>query len=902
MNPALAIFAVSILLLFVWRTVDIHNGELLFPGIAAREFYQPLDTNNQNGDSALVANEDSATQKRTTLFSPCPESSRKLVWLKGSRNHKLYEPVYRAFHSRGWSVTRDLSRAHVLWTDQPKRRDYDFYLQLQDWQRYNHFPGTYLWDDKDELVLGMNQYYSSSNTEAWHAFPESYVLHLNDGLEAFRRRLLFGGGIDIPWVLKEPTVNKGKGVSILGPRSEALIGLVDRIQNEQQQQQQKDKRWLIQRYICDEMTWDHRKFDVRVFWAVISIDPLIAVYQTQQNYVRIGHTVYDEDRAFSHPSNNSPTVDDSTKAHLTTHTFGSAEAKATWDEFRERIEAHVLDPSSEFHSRFLYNNHTTIDAIRRDPFGHVQNQIKTTIAHLVDAYKNSTFANGRASMGKPQNGFSWHAADVVVDNNLDVFVIEGTDGPGKDEDYDFRIRMHDGLLGSLVDILEEVVKRQESGKPLSVEEMKEDGILGGYEVVYNDGWISNYRYDRLQGKECGRSHDINLEPRTQQPPNGLLPVLSSAPQQIHQATLTALPRKKQEEGNYKKNFWMKSRTTRSCEPVARSFRRKGWSPVDHPDDAQVVYLPTEAGKDIWDKLRQWQLVSQFPSQFSFFDSHYRQYLDSTASKRKMDESGACRPIVHQNQPIEIRVYWFVLSLDPLMVLYHDGYIHFPYSKHNEGEFVTLPGRQHGNLNSEKERVWRGAWRNLEQILYVARDKTAGSVPEKRSKAATAAAAIEIDPILHAKNQMKHKLVIIAQGFQSYTQKMALSNATFTSFAIFQAKFEIDQDMNVFFKDSSHSHIEGEDHSEIVTIHNDVYGAAVQLLEHFHSKIIVNSSSTAGDELLGGFEWLISDANRAQNATFDYKMSERHDQQNSKGNKTYWDFQYDWKYNAHECFE
>jgi len=91
---------------------------------------------------------------------------------------------------------------------------------------------------------------------------------------------------------------------------------------------------------------------------------------------------------------------------------------------------------------------------------------------------------------------------MIIDSNLDAYIIEGTDGPGKDEDYEFIIKMHDVLLGSVVDIVEDVVNRQEQVRPLDVSEMKEKGVFGGYEVVYDDGWMFDYRYGRLPRKGC----------------------------------------------------------------------------------------------------------------------------------------------------------------------------------------------------------------------------------------------------------------------------------------------------------------------------------------------------------------------------------------------------------------
>jgi hypothetical protein len=61
-----------------------------------------------------------------TTMTPCPKEYRKLFRFKGGSAHKLYEPVIRAFHSRGWSVTKNITRAHVLWRDQPNNGNYLF--------------------------------------------------------------------------------------------------------------------------------------------------------------------------------------------------------------------------------------------------------------------------------------------------------------------------------------------------------------------------------------------------------------------------------------------------------------------------------------------------------------------------------------------------------------------------------------------------------------------------------------------------------------------------------------------------------------------------------------------------------------------------------------------------------
>ena len=786
-------------------------------------------------------------------FAPCPKEFCKLVWYKHQPSHKLYEPVYRAFHSRGYSRAKDLTRAHFLWSDQPNLAS-DFYQALEPWQRYNFFPNTNQWDDKDKMAETMNQYYSDRGIQPLHSFPESYVLHHANGLEAFSKRLE-NGGMDLPWVLKQPTVNQGKGLIVLPSQSDELKGIIDRIEEEvlpKGLEGGNKGRLVVQRYICDEMTYGGRKFDVRVYWAVASVDPLLVFFHTKQNYARIGHALYDESKLGN----------STTKDHLTTHTFGATETKATWDEFRELIENHVFGSESKFLDRFSRDNRNenstleTIEAILSDPFLHVQNQMKTIIGHLANAYQNITF-HGRDMV--TENGFSWHAADMIIDNNLDVYIIEGTDGPGKDEDYDFRIKMHDELLGSLVDIVEEVTSRQEEGRPLDVSEMMKKGVLGGYDVVYNDGWFMNYRYHRLPNKGClgVSSTRMNSDSETK----AFLPTRTVVP-----ANFTALPKRPRSNGE-NMTFWMKSRTSRSNEPVARSLRHNGWTPVSTPEDAQLIYHTDKYE----DTTQPWQWLSQFPSQFSFFEGDHLLYLDNT-------EGNVCRPIQHGKRPLEIIVYWLVLSLDPLIVLYHDGFLYFPSSTIDENEFLDLP-----KLGGKTEKIWKGSWKALAHCLNT---EYAKMVSSGESEAAVAAAAISLDPFSHVRNQMKASVVKIANGFSKHAlEKPLVEKQKYSSYALFYAQFQVDQNLNVFANGAYHSYLKAEDHTEVVSLHNELYGSAFRLLKYLNNTSSEKSSrETRSDaEILGKYEWLI-----------------RPDISNPKTKS--WTFRYDWKYKAKECSE
>ena len=53
-------------------------------------------------------------------------------------------------------------------------------------------------------------------------------------------------------------------------------------------QKQKKNELLIQRYVKNIMLYNGRKFDLRIYWAILSVDPLIVVYHDGTLRVSLG--------------------------------------------------------------------------------------------------------------------------------------------------------------------------------------------------------------------------------------------------------------------------------------------------------------------------------------------------------------------------------------------------------------------------------------------------------------------------------------------------------------------------------------------------------------------------------------------------------------------------------------
>jgi hypothetical protein len=340
------------------------------------------------------------------------------------------------------------------------KTDESLFTKLKPWQRSIHIPGYYHWNNKDSIVNGFKAYEEKTGSDLFF-LPNTYRLNVPEDVEAFDKRLTHEGGINYPWVLKKATLNQGKGITIMAPMSKELLHVAD---------EHAGQRYIIQQYICNELTWKKRKYDVRMFWYVASLDPLIVMYH--DGYVRVGNSDYHEDD-FS-----------DTVSHLTTHTGLGEEGKGTFDELRHHIMDHHKSSPNLWHIR--------------DPVEHVRNQFKHSLSELVAAFKELSFTPGGDLTA--ENGLGFYGADFALDKDLDVWLIEPQKGCGLDEDYHFRVQMHDQLFSGMVNMMEDVWRKQEAGEP--VLPFKDSGK---WEVFYADGRRYTYEgYERSKNKkQCG---------------------------------------------------------------------------------------------------------------------------------------------------------------------------------------------------------------------------------------------------------------------------------------------------------------------------------------------------------------------------------------------------------------
>jgi hypothetical protein len=305
--------------------------------------------------------------------------------------------------------------------------------------------------------------------------PETYRLKDPEDRRAFQHRLE-NGGKSQPWMMKDANLNNGEGIRVLGPNSHALTSVLSHFDPKHAS--------IVQKYIRNELTWwNGEKFDLRMYWALVSVDPPIVLYH--DGYVRVSGALYNE-TDFSITAN-----------HLTNHNFRSAAEgdDVTAAHLWQRIQDH-------------YKDNVKLSTRIKDPVQHVRKQMKEAIATLYAAFRdvfgapksnNETASN---NIG-PENLFSVYGADFIIDNDLDVYFIEAQAAPGFDEyDHDYRIDMFREIYRPVISIVEEIALKQSANAHANIMPLT---TLAGYEIVYAGDWQYKYKkYQRSPSKSTSR--------------------------------------------------------------------------------------------------------------------------------------------------------------------------------------------------------------------------------------------------------------------------------------------------------------------------------------------------------------------------------------------------------------
>jgi hypothetical protein len=383
-----------------------------------------------------------------------------------------YAVVIQEYENRHYTRVSNVSQAHYIWRE---HEDKELYQNLQPWQRYNWIPGSELWDDKALFVQGMNAYTKKhSITLPW--LPRTFRLYDTEDRNAFLKHLKHDTGKNQPWVLKISTKNNAEGIFVIGPNSPELDEIESSLSKGEQKyiktRKGKFKGYIMQEYLCDGLTFEGRKFDLRVYWMVLSIEPLIVLYT--DGIMRIAGHKYQESN-FSDAS-----------SHVTT-SHGTTDG--SWDECSRLIRQHYK-ANKELKQLLPHGI---------DPVDHVRNQMKAAIVTTVQAFRETSFVKGVLSA---DNGFANLGADFFINRDLSVYMIEPQTNPSYSIDSVARRKtIQDTMLPSMVRMLEEIEEKQARGLPL----LPIANMGNEFELIYADDFQFTYDFEWPKEKKGCRA-------------------------------------------------------------------------------------------------------------------------------------------------------------------------------------------------------------------------------------------------------------------------------------------------------------------------------------------------------------------------------------------------------------
>jgi len=270
---------------------------------------------------------------------------------------------------------------------------------LRPWQRVSHLRTEGVVSHKGHMFERLIAWQDRMGATGLPFLPETYLLGTRRGRRQFLQAT--ERGLDSAWILKIPWKDGGKGLTLI--HTEAQLRDVRR----QAAAEENHEDLVMQRYIKDPLLVDGRKFDLRVYWIVASINPEpILLYQ--DGSLRVSMLPF-------HDPLSPQAAADAQHEHFT----NAAQQKS--DQEYDKLKEDTRKTFRQLHAilRQQFPNHPV------DPLDDVRCQIEQTLAIVWNsAQEDLTIRH------EYPDAFSLMGADFTIDQNLHLWLTECQSGPG----------------------------------------------------------------------------------------------------------------------------------------------------------------------------------------------------------------------------------------------------------------------------------------------------------------------------------------------------------------------------------------------------------------------------------------------------------------------------------------
>jgi len=280
----------------------------------------------------------------------------------------------RGFRAAGWTPTVG-DDWNLDWIQGPPDREAFDRLGLA--RAINHFPGFAAFGHKGHLHRNLSAAGASANAAGYYDFhPRSFSMpeDRSDWAE------LAAAEPGLVWIVKPPRGGQGEGISLV--TDPALVPT--------------DGEWVVQEYIDRPHLIDGRKYVLRVWVLVTSLDPLIC-YIHENGVFKMTARPF---RSVRESADDLPT-------HLTNPSVQRADREVPLGSlnsdlhgYRRRLKAEGVDPGPMF------------------------NRIRDVVVQSIIACRDQALAAGRGLEGDLDGCFELLGPDILIDEDLNPWVLE----------------------------------------------------------------------------------------------------------------------------------------------------------------------------------------------------------------------------------------------------------------------------------------------------------------------------------------------------------------------------------------------------------------------------------------------------------------------------------------------
>jgi hypothetical protein len=366
---------------------------------------------------------------RTVLFLNDPNLNENTIGKKVKTEEveiteKKYMFLYKAYKNlplclsgpmkfNGVIRSKLFDNTNIIWKLMKQDRMFPFLQELNQYQKFNHFPMTWQLSRKDNLY---NNYFKlhSKFPKDFHYMPETYCLPRDYDIIAEKVKDLDLTDIKNLWLVKPVASSRGRGIRLLTD--------IENI----------PKKTIVTHYIYNPHLINGKKYDLRLYLLVTGYTPL-KIYLFDDGLARFCSEEYDLN----------PEKMNDRYIHLTNYSINKTSLNfeqndSVNDEFGEKWTLNTLK------NYFKKNNLN---------FGKVWEKIKDIIVKIILSVTGMAIPlikNFHLSSG---NLFELYGVDILLDENLEPWLMEVNLNPSLNCDSQLDLKVKSKLLTDIFNII-----------------------------------------------------------------------------------------------------------------------------------------------------------------------------------------------------------------------------------------------------------------------------------------------------------------------------------------------------------------------------------------------------------------------------------------------------------------